>query len=158
MRFLDTMIFIKWGQATAAEAVQDEEISLCGFVLSKVRNGEEALVSSLVKDEALVWFSRYKAPRLVDFIRSLTALTNLRIVQPTLEDELEATRIHGQYTLGISDIINLSIMRRHGVNEIYSTDKGFDQVPSVKRVFDELKSEVQYKDFIKELKLASRLA
>ena len=157
MRFLDTMIFIKWGQATVAEAVQDEEISLCGFVLTRIRNGEEALVSSLVKDEALIWFSRYKASRLVDFIRGLVALTNIRIVQPTLEDELEAIKIHGQYPLGISDLINLSIMKRHGVNEIYSTDKGFDQVPAVKRIFDELKSEVEYKDFVKKLKLAARL-
>jgi predicted nucleic acid-binding protein len=156
MRFVDTMIFIKWGQATPAEAFQTEEISLCGYILAKIRNGEEALISGLVKDEALIWFSRYKASRLSDFIRSLAALTNLKIVEPTLEDELEATRLYGRYPLGITDLINLSLMKRHGIHEIYSTDKGFEQVPAVKRVLEELKGESGYRDFIKRLKCSSK--
>ena len=40
---------------------QDEEIFSCRFILTKIRNGEEALISGLVKDEALVCFSRYNA-------------------------------------------------------------------------------------------------
>jgi len=152
MRFVDTMIFIKWGQATPTEAFQNEEIYLCGYILNKIRNGEKALISGLVKDEALIWFSRYKASRLSDFIRSLTALTNIKIAEPTLEDEHEATKHYGRYPLGISDLINLSIMKRHDVNEIYTTDKGFEQVPAVKRVFEELKAESGYRNFIMKLK------
>ena len=152
MRFLDTMIFIKWGQATLTEAAQNEETSLCGYILTKIRDGEEVLTSSLVKDEALIWFSRYKASRLTDFIRSLIVLTNIKIVHPTLEDELEAARFNGQYPLGISDLINLSVMKRYGVQEIYSTDKGFDHVPLVKRVFEELKDEAGYRSFTTKLK------
>jgi predicted nucleic acid-binding protein len=151
MRFVDTMIFIKWGQATLAEALKNEEISICGYILTKIRNGEETLTSGLVKDEALIWFSRYKASRLSDFIRSLTALTHIKIAEPTLEDELEAAKLYGRSPLGISDLINLSIMKRHGVNEIYSTDKGFEQVPILKRVFEELKSEPGYHNFVTEL-------
>lgn len=151
MRFVDSMIFIKWSQATVAEAQKDEKISLCGYVLAKIRDGEEALTSSLVKDEVLIWLSGYKASRLADFIRSLTALTHLKIVNPTLDDELESTRIHGQYALGISDLINLSIMKRYGLREIYSMDKGFDGVPDVKRILEELRSESEYSEFIMTL-------
>lgn len=153
MRFVDTTIFIKWGQATPTEAFQNEETALCGYILTKIRNGEEALTSGLVKDEALIWFSRYKASKLANFIRSLVALTHIRIIDPTLEDELEATKLYNQYPLGISALINLSIMKKHGVHEIYSMDKSFDQIPAVKRVFEELKSEPEYRDFIKQLKL-----
>lgn len=148
MRFVDSMIFIEWGKATLAEAQQDERTSLCGYVLAKIRDGEEALTSSLVKDEVLIWLSRYKASRLGDFIRSLTALTQLKIVNPTLEDELESTRTHGQYQLGISDLINLSIMKRYGVHEIYSMDKGFDGIPDVKRILEELRNESGYNEFM----------
>lgn len=41
MRFVDSMIFIKWGRATITEALQDVEVSLCGYVLAKIRDGEE---------------------------------------------------------------------------------------------------------------------
>jgi len=152
MRFVDSTIFIKWGQATIAEAQKDENISLCGYILAKIRDGEEALTSSLVKDEVLIWLSRYKASRLGDFIRSLTALTHLKIVNPTFEDQLESTRTHGQYPLGISDLINLSIMKRLGVREIYSMDKGFDGIPDVKRILEELRIESGYSEFITTLR------
>ena len=126
--------------------------SLCGYVLAKIRNGEEALTSILVKDEVLIWLSRYKASRLSDVIRSLTALTQLKIVNPTFEDELESTITHGQYPLGISDLINLSIMKRHGVHEIYSMDKGFDGIPDVKRMLEELRNESGYNQFTEALR------
>ncbi|MEM2585177.1 MAG: PIN domain-containing protein, partial [Thermoproteota archaeon] len=108
MRFLDATILIRWGSATIAEALE-EDISTCGYILAKIHNGEEAVTSTLVKDEALIWFSRYKSSRLVDFLRSLMALTGLKIVEPTIGDELEATRLFGKHRLGISDLINLSI-------------------------------------------------
>jgi len=152
MRFVDAMVFIRWGQATLDEVLRNEDVSLCGYILTRIRDGEEALTSSLVKDEALIWFSRYKASRLNDFIRSLTVLTNIKIANPTLGDELEATKLHGRFPLGISDLINLSIMKRYGVHEIYSSDKGFDQVPAFRRIFEELKEEPGYGNFIKELK------
>jgi predicted nucleic acid-binding protein len=76
----------------------------------------------------------------------------MTITEPTLEDELEATQLYGQYPLGISDLINLSIMKRHGTNQIYTTDKGFEKVPTIKRVFEELKKEPQYNSFAEKLK------
>ncbi|MGC9086958.1 MAG: type II toxin-antitoxin system VapC family toxin [Thermoproteota archaeon] len=152
MRFLDATILIKWGSATTTEALE-EDVATCGYILTKIRDGEEAVTSTLVKDEALIWFSRYKASRLSDFLRSLVALTNLEIVEPTIEDELEATRLFGKYALGISDLINLSIMKRLKIREIYTLDKGFDYVPDVKRVFDELRLEEGYKNFITKLSL-----
>lgn len=78
------------------------------------------------------------------------------MVHPTLEDELKATKLYGRFPLGISDLINLSIMERHGVHEIYSLDKGFDEVPAIKRVFEELKGETGYNNFIRELKRRRR--
>lgn len=156
MRFVDSTIFIRWGGAKITEALQDVEVSLCGYVLAKIRDGEEALTSSLVKDEVLIWFSRYKASRLGDFIRGLITLTRIEIVDPVLNDELEATKLYGEYPLGVSDLINYSIMKRRGVHEIYSTDKGLDKVPAVKRVFEELKDEPGYREFIVELKRRHR--
>jgi bifunctional DNA-binding transcriptional regulator/antitoxin component of YhaV-PrlF toxin-antitoxin module len=38
MRFVDTMIFIKWGQATLAEGLKNEEISICMHDWNGARN------------------------------------------------------------------------------------------------------------------------
>lgn len=151
MRFLDATILVKWGSSTSTGALK-EDIATCGYILAKIRNGEEAVTSTLVKDEALIWFSRYKMSRLSDFLRSLMALTNLKVVEPTIEDELEAARLFGKYRLGVSDLVNLSIMKRLGIREIYSLDKGFDSVPGVKRIFDEVRLEEGYRSFIAYLK------
>jgi predicted nucleic acid-binding protein len=152
MRFVDTTIFVRWGQATPNEALQNEEISTCGYILNKIQRDEKAQTSSLVKDEALIWFSRYRASRLVDFVKSLVALTNLQIINPSLEDEFQASKLRDQFPLGISDLINLSVMNRYGVREIYSTDKGFDKISSIKRIFDELRDEAGYGDFMELLR------
>lgn len=156
MRFLDATILIKWGSATIAEVLK-EDVSTCGYILDKIHNGEKTITSTLVKDEVLIWFSRYKSSKLSSLLKSLMALTGLKIVEPTIEDELEATMLFGEHRLGISDLINLSIMRRLRIREIYSLDKGFDDVPDVRRVFDELRLEEGYKSFIARFKKAQNL-
>jgi hypothetical protein len=44
-------------------------------------------------------------------------------------------------------------MKRLKIREIYTLDKGFDHVPDVKRVFDELKLEEGYKNFTARLRM-----
>ncbi|MBO3800626.1 MAG: hypothetical protein FGF52_06225 [Candidatus Brockarchaeota archaeon] len=46
------------------------------------------------------------------------ALTSLKIVELTVEDELEAIGLFGKHRLGVSDLVNLSIMRRLAIREI----------------------------------------
>jgi predicted nucleic acid-binding protein len=43
-------------------------------------------------------------------------------------------------------------MKRHGINQIYTTDKGFDKVSTIKRTFEELKNEPEYNSFATKLK------
>ncbi|MEM2841663.1 MAG: hypothetical protein QXN62_08920 [Candidatus Bathyarchaeia archaeon] len=73
------------------------------------------------------------------------------VADPTLGNELEASEIYGRFPLGISDLINLSIMKKYGVHEIYSSDKGFDKVLGFRRIFMEFKQEPGYGDFLKEV-------
>ncbi|MBO3800627.1 MAG: hypothetical protein FGF52_06230 [Candidatus Brockarchaeota archaeon] len=55
MRLLDATILIRWGSATIAEAL-NEDTSTCGYILAKIRDGEEAVTSMLVKDKTPIWF------------------------------------------------------------------------------------------------------
>ncbi|MHA1710287.1 MAG: PIN domain-containing protein [Candidatus Baldrarchaeia archaeon] len=120
-------------------------------MLFKISRYERALTTTLVKDEVLIWLSRHRASALAKFLNSVRMMPNLEIVVPTMEDEKFAVENFGKYSLGISDLINLGVMKRLGVNEIYTTDKGFENV-GVKVVFSELKSESEFEEFLLELK------
>ena len=118
MFFVDATIFIKW--ISASPKTLSFEAALSGI---------PALTTTLVKDEVLIWLSRYRASKLEQFLDSLKTLASLKIVAPLQRHEEEAVRMYGKYPLGISDLINLSVMKSYNINMIYSADKGFDSVP-----------------------------
>jgi len=148
IRFLDTPIFIKWMAAKKKKLSLEAAIS--GYILAKIMKGEKAVTTTLVKDEVTIWLSRYKASALPKFINSLRALVYLEILSPTLGDQEEACRNFGKYPLGISDLINLAVMRRKNINEIYTTDMGYSSA-GIKIIFHELSKDPDFKAFIKNL-------
>ena len=150
MIFVDATIFIKW--LTASRRRLSLEAALSGYALHKISRGQPALTTTLVKDEVLIWLSRYKASKLAVFLRSLRSLASLRLVAPTEDHEEEAVRMYGKYPLGISDLINLAVMKSYGVSQIYSTDAGFDRVPWVRRIFRELARERGFSGFVETLR------
>ena len=149
IRFVDAPIFIKWMSAKKKKLSLEAAIS--GYILTKIMKGEKAVTTTLVKDEVTIWLSRYKASALPKFINSLRALVYLEIISPTLSDQEEACNNFGKCPLGISDLINLAVMRRKNINEIYTTDTGYSST-GIKIVFHELAEEPSFKTFIKNLK------
>ncbi|RLG52205.1 MAG: hypothetical protein DRO00_06005 [Thermoproteota archaeon] len=147
--FIDSTIFVKWMSADKTSLSLEAAIS--GYILEKVRAGMKAFTTTLVKDEVLIWLSRYRIRELRKFLLSLRALGSLQIVQPTLEDEEIASRNFSKYPLGISDLINISVMRRLDISEIASTDRGFDEISGIKRVFEEFSLEDEFRSFSKRL-------
>ena len=150
MIFVDSTIFIKWITASRKSLSLDEVIS--GYVLYKISRGQPTLTTTLVKDEVLIWLSRYKASKLGDFLQALRSLISLKLVTPTQEHEEDAINMYNKYPLGISDLINLAVMKSFGITEIYSADRGFDKVPWIKRIYRELIKENGFKEFLKVLK------
>ncbi|RLG45428.1 MAG: hypothetical protein DRN81_01575 [Thermoproteota archaeon] len=149
MRFIDATVFINWISASR-KALNIEEAA-SGYILYKVNRGEYALTTTLVKDEVLIWLSRYRASQMDKFIKSLRALSCLKIVTPNMEDEEEAVKEYGKYPLGFSDLVTLSVMKRNNIGVVYSADKGFDKVPWVKRIFTEVTEEPEFNQFLKML-------
>jgi predicted nucleic acid-binding protein len=148
VNFLDSTIFINWFKATKRDLVKPE-VSGSGFVLYRIEHGEAALTSSLVKDEVALWLSRYKRSRLPDFLDAIKAYTSLTIECPTLDDELEAESRLGGYALGYLDCVNLAIMTRAHIDTIYSSDRGFDGVPGVRRLLEDLTKDPKFVSFQK---------
>jgi len=146
-RFLDASIFINWLKVDPSKASRDERALVSGYILHKIETGESAVTSVTVKDEVAVWLSRYKPPTLRRFIELLLGYTSLEIACPTIEDQLDATKSFGKYSLGYTDSLSLSLMAKYGISEIYSSDTGFDSIPSIRRVFDQLVNEREFEQF-----------
>lgn len=148
MIFLDSTVFINWFKATKRD-LSKAEVSASGFILNKLEKGEPTLTSSLVKDEVALWLSRYKRSKLPDFLDSLQSYSTLTIESPIIEDEIEGERRLGSYPLGYLDCINLAVMKRSKVNTIYSSDKGFDSVPRLQRILEQVCRDREFADFQK---------
>lgn len=146
-RFLDASIFINWLKTQAKRAAHDPLALTSGYVLHKIESGEPAVTTLTIKDEVCIWLSRYKPSSLPPFVELLAGYTSLELVSPNLEDQLNAVKQGGQYQLGFTDLLTLSVMKRLGLKEIYSSDTGFDSIPDVKRIFEELEREKGYRDF-----------
>ena len=61
-------------------------------------------------------------------------MDNVRIVDPTKEDYLGAIELMSELKMDPNDCLAAEVMRREDINEIYSFDKGFDDVEGIKRV------------------------
>jgi len=151
-RFVDTNIFINWLKATRETALRDENAAISGYILQKIENGEEAITTITIKDEVAIWLSRYRAEALNTFLELLQGYVTLEIVTPTTEDQIQAGKLMGIYKLSYTDLLTLIIMKRYSIEEIYTSDTGFDTIPEIRRIFLELKQEEGYNKFLDRLK------
>ncbi len=83
------------------------------------------------------------------FLDSIQSYTSLAIEPPTMEDQLEAEHHLGTYPLGYLDCINLTMMMRAHITTIYSSDRGFDAVPGVRRLLQDLTKDTKSASFQK---------
>jgi len=73
-----------------------------------------------------------KGIKVFDYFYRLMLGHILPIEEP---DILEARNLVEQYpSLSPRDLIHLAVMKRNGIKEIISTDKGFDRIPGIRRI------------------------
>ncbi len=63
----------------------------------------------------------------------ITTLVHLEKLDCTWDAALKAFTYRSEYKLGFNDAINLAVMERNNISNIYSFDKAFDNVPWLKR-------------------------
>jgi len=146
VNFVDSTIFINWFKATKRDLAR-LHVAASGFALYRIEKGESMLTSTLVKDEVALWLSRYKRSKLPAFLESIGSYTALTIECPSLDDEVDAERRFGSLPLGYLDCVNLAIMTRTKTDTIYTSDIGFDRVPGVHRILEELTTDPEFEIF-----------
>ena len=123
-------------------------------IIGRIRDGEAAATSVIVISEliSLFEFRIMQTHKRVDlslgekkyiterFERStsdchdlITSLVHLEKLDCTSDDALNAFTYRSKYRLGFNDAINLAVMERNNILDIYSFDKAFDNIPWLKR-------------------------
>ncbi|HVC31947.1 MAG TPA: PIN domain-containing protein [Chloroflexota bacterium] len=134
MRSLDTNIFLRY-------LTRDDDVkaNACYGLFQRVGRGEEEATTNelIVAELTYVLSSRSHYNLSHDDIRArLTPILNLRGLKlPGKRRCLRALDLYAAYpALDFEDAFSIASLEDDGLAEIYSYDRDFDQVPTVRRV------------------------
>lgn len=103
-------------------------------IISRIEKGEPVMISVVHLSEiANIIESRASLSKSIEIIESIIMLNNVRIKDVSLNDYLSAIKIAREKSVGINDALAYYLMKKHGISEIYSFDKHFDNFKDIKR-------------------------
>jgi predicted nucleic acid-binding protein len=104
-------------------------------IVKRVAEGEEVATSLVhISEVANILEARTTLQITVDILSGLFALRNLLVLQTSkgsYESAVEDSRAHN---IGVNDALAFVLMKKEGISEVYSFDKDFDKLKSLKRV------------------------
>ena len=131
MRFVDSNFFL---YVLIKSPSRDYETSR--RILRRIEDGEEALTSLAVLQEVVDWLEYNRRKREVGvFLAAVYSYVKMKKVSNNWKDFLRASPDAEKYGMDFVDALTLHVMKRQGVDEIYSNDKDFDRVEWARRVF-----------------------
>ena len=132
MRFVDTNVFIYVITAHPAFGPAARRI------LERIEAGEEALTSTLVLCEvAWVLEAMGRQGDINPTIEKILSYESLRVADFGAEDLVMGSVNLTNYRIDFNDGVNLAVMERNGVKEVYSNDeRHIGRVDSLRLVFE----------------------
>jgi predicted nucleic acid-binding protein len=118
MRFVDTNIFI---YALTAHPTFGQTAKL---ILERVEKGEEAVTSTLVLCEvAWVLEAMGRQGDIESTLEKILSYKTLKTIEISSDDLLMGANNMATYKVDFNDGVNLEVMTRLGISEIYSNDQ-----------------------------------
>ena len=118
MRFIDTNIFIYALTAHPSFGQTAKRI------LERLENGEEATTSTLVLCEiAWVLEAMGKQGSIESTLEKILSYNSLKTIEITSDDMLMGANNMAAYNVDFNDGVNIALMMRLGISEIYSNDR-----------------------------------
>jgi predicted nucleic acid-binding protein len=132
MRFVDTNVFVYVITAHPAFGPAARRI------LERIEVGEEALTSTLVLCEvAWVLEAMGRQGDINPTIEKILSYESLRVADFGAEDLVMGSVNLTNYRIDFNDGVNLAVMERNGVKEVYSNDeRHLGRVDSLRLVFE----------------------
>jgi len=129
-RFVDTNVFVY----VLTRDPRFFEVSK--RILERIEDGEEAVTSTVVVDEVCVFLEMHGRSREIPgVLSSIRSYVSMKVVSFGVEDMAKASRLVEEYGMDWHDCLNVALMRKCGVEEVYSNDRHFDKVEGIKRIF-----------------------
>ena len=131
MRFVDSNVFIY----VLVKSPKDDYMT-AKRILQRIEEGEETITNTAVIQEIVDWLEyndrRREVKMLLTAINSYITMKKAKI---SWNEIMEAIGDMKKYDLDLVDALTLQTMKKYGVKEIYTKDKGFDRVKGVKRIW-----------------------
>ena len=129
--FVDTNIFIHF-----LLRFDPDPFARCRKLLAGAEEGKLDLETSAMTIAELIWFLarppvRMRPPQIRGQIEPLLTLRGLRVPEKDLV--FQALALYTSTGIGFIDAYNAAIMRKRGLDRIYSYDTDFDSVPGITR-------------------------
>jgi predicted nucleic acid-binding protein len=132
LRFVDANVFIYHLASDPKFGKTAEEI------LRRIEDEEQAATSTLVISQVASYLKwKKKASVIPNFMDFLQSLPNLTKMETSFMDFVESRKIEHRAigTAAWDDLVIASQMRRNKLDEIYSNDSDFDDIPGIRRLF-----------------------
>lgn len=129
-RFVDTNVFIY----LLTKDPRFFEVSK--RILGRIEDGEEAITSTVVVDEVCIFLEMHGRSREIPVaLSSIRSYVSMEVVSFAVEDMAKASRFVEEYKMDWHDCLNVILMKKYGVDEVYSNDRHFDKVEGIRRIF-----------------------
>jgi hypothetical protein len=138
MRFIDANVFLYAILKPKRMLNPDENLirTNAKMILEQINNGEDVLTSvAHLSEVANVLEDAVNQSFSIKFIVDLLSRSNIIVAPVSKEQYLSAAIIAGNKKVSVNDALASVIMKEHDVNEIYSFDKHFDNLP-LKRIHE----------------------
>ncbi len=137
MRFVDSSVFVhallKPGRRLEKHEAEIKERAKS--ILKRIEEGEEAATTVVhVSEVANILESRTTRDnswRILSALVSMRGVSLIGVTGDTYRAAIQASSILG---VGVNDALAYIAMAGSGINEAYSFDKHFDQLPEIKRI------------------------
>ncbi len=137
MRFVDSNVFIHafLRPRRRLERHETEIKEAAKQIVLRLEDGEEASTTVVhLSEVANLLEARMPLGDSRALLSSLVTLRGLRVVDVGGVDYSAAIQASGDLGVGVNDCLAYLVMREHGIGEIYSFDRHFDEMDGISRI------------------------
>jgi uncharacterized protein len=137
MRFLDTNLFVYafYKPKKGISDIETEMKTASKEIIQNIFDGESVITTVVHLSEMTnILKHAIKLPKLHELMLGIYSLENIEITGISSDDYLSAIEAMNDFKIDPNDCLALQIMETNNINEIYSFDKGFDNIENIKRI------------------------
>jgi len=136
MRFLDSSVFLH-AYLLPHRKLKPEEEKLkerAKKIIQRIDSGEEDVLITVIHVSEIVnmiesWLGLQES---ISILARILSLKNISIIEVNESDYEEALAISSRYNISINDAIAYLKMKENNINEIYTFDKHFKNLPGIR--------------------------